>query len=472
MQSLAPYIVPLWSNTDSPQVAWTPLLLSTHTVKLFASIAGLCILSLSALRAQDQVAADTAATTDTPSIEMDSGSDASIAPEETLTPAELAPPTTPDEADSLEQSLYGQQEAQNEATAEPNAQSRNWKFNLHASAGSHYDDNIFISHTGQQSDVISRLTAGGGVTVGDYTDRQNNYFISDYTGIGDLFGRHSYDDAYEQNASAESKLLFGNLTVSGNILFQDLADEDIEIGTRTRRQLYTANGGARYDFSDKAYLEATAQVNVAHYDLYLGSNDERGGLSLNYLPDSNVTVGLGVVGGILNVQGSSSQTYEQILASLQLAATSKFTLKASAGLEDRQVTNDGSLLTPVLDIGCDYKPFEELDINLSAFRHVVNSAYYTDSDYVDTGVGAGVQYAMSARFTSLLSLGYTNSDYRGFTYGISRDDNYFFLRPALRYTASTYCYVELYYFYRNNASTVDTSSFNDTQTGMSVNLTY
>ena len=30
-----------------------------------------------------------------------------LAPEETLTPAELAPPTTPDEADSLEQSLYG-----------------------------------------------------------------------------------------------------------------------------------------------------------------------------------------------------------------------------------------------------------------------------------------------------------------------------------------------------------------------------
>ena len=47
-----------------------------------------------------------------------------------------------------------------------------------------------------------------------------------------------------------------------------------------------------------------------------------------------------------------------------------------------------------------------------------------------------------------------------------------FVRPAFRYTASRYCNVELYYFYRNNASTVRTSAFNDTQVGVSVNFKF
>jgi len=445
-------------------------LLITGKVKLikFPTIASLLAVSiLCSLRtssAQDAAAVD-------PSVNLASGSDAGMQPD---SPSQIAPPTTPDEAAALEQSLYGQDQAIADAAPEPDAQSRPWRFNLHASADSHYDDNIFISSAARQSDLVTRLTAGGGFTLGDYTAKQDNYLISDYTGIGELFGRHGYEDAYEQNASLDSQVRLAHLTLRGAFQFQDLADEDIEIGARTRRQIYTGNFSARYDISDKSYLEATDQVTIANYDLYLDSTDERGGLSFNYLPDPAFTIGIGAMGGILNVQDSGSQTYEQLLASSQVDVTSKFTLKASAGAEDRQFEDAGSITTPVFDLTGDYNPFDGLDLSLTAYRRVLNSAFYSGYDYIGTGVDAAVQYQFSSQFTLLLNGGYENSAYRAITTGaiISRADDYYYVRPALRYTASPWCNVEIYYFYRTDDSNVATSCFYDTQAGATLNFTY
>jgi hypothetical protein len=405
---------------------------------------------------------------------MDSEKDPDSLPSLPSLPAQAGPPTTPDEASALDQSLYGGDEALAEAAPEPTAQSRPWKFNLHASAGAYYDSNIFIAPTNKQSDYVTTVAVGGGLTLGDYTARLNNYLITDYTGTGEFFARHSNQNAFEQNASIEGQLVFAHLTLHGDFEYVDSADGNIDIGARVRSETYTGLGSARYDFSDKTFLLATAQVTISHIDQYVGSNDERGGLSFNFLPDPSVTLGLGVTGGVLNVDDSGSQTYEQLLASVQLAATSKFTLQASAGVEDRQTPTNKGLVTPVFNLSGDYKPFEELDLTLTGYRRVVNSANYIGSDYIATGVTATAQYRLSARFDILLGAGYTNNDYRDVAAGngISRDDNYFFVRPSIRYTASSYCNVELYYFYRDNRSTVGSSSFDETQAGIAVTFTY
>jgi hypothetical protein len=405
---------------------------------------------------------------------MDSDTDSETLPSMPSLPTQAAPPTTPDEASALDQSLYGGDEALAEAAPEPTAQSRPWKFNLHASAGAYYDSNIFIAPTDKQHDFVTTLAVGGGLTLGDYTARLNNYLITDYTGIGEFFARHSALDAFEQNASIEGQLVFAHLTLHGDFEYLDTDDGNIDIGARVRSETYTGLGSARYNFSDKMFLEATAKVMISHFDQYVGSNNEEGGLSFNYLPDPSVTLGLGVTGGVLNVDNSGSQTYEQLLASVQLAATSKFTLQASAGVEDRQTPSNKGLVTPVFNLSGDYKPFEELDLTLTGYRRVVNSANYIGSDYIATGVTATAQYRLSARFDILLGAGYTNDNYRAVAAGsgISRDDNYVYIRPSIRYTASSYCNVELYYFYRNNNSTVGSSSFDETQAGIAVTFTY
>ncbi len=438
-------------------------------MKLLASIAIAGLLAHSALQAQEA-----------PSTDVDTGSDADLSLSSALpsappaTPLQVAAPTTPDEAAALDQTLYGEDQALAEASAEPDAQSRPWKLNLHATATGRYDDNIFISPTGKQHDFITDLSAGGGLTLGDYTARQANYLITDYTGTGDIFERHTYEDAYEQAASLLGQIVTGHLTFKADIEFHDLADEVIDIGTRTRHQIYNGDFSARYDISDKSFLEATAKVTIADYALYLDSNDERGGLSFNYLPDPDVTIGLGATAGILNVEDSSSQTYEQLLASMQVLATGKFTVKADAGVEDRQLENGGSLVTPVFDLTGDYKPFQGFDLSLTGFRRVLNSAYYSGADYISTGLNAEVRYELSARFSVLFDAGFEHTNYRDISTGasISRTDNYYFVRPALRYTASRYCNVELYYFHRDNYSTVITSSFDNTQAGISFNFTY
>ncbi len=421
------------------------------------------LLALGALRAQEL--AD-------PSADADTGVDTDLSTP--ASPAQLAPPTTPDEAAAMDQSLYGDALAETSAPAEPEAQVRPWKVNLHAGADSYYDNNIFISHNGKRSDLVTRLSAGGGLTLGDYTARQYNYLIADYTGIGEIFDRNAYDDAYEQTASLLWKLNFGHLTLTGEFELQDLADEDIDIGTRARRQISTGDFAARYLVSEKTYIEAIARLAMAEYTRYLDSNDELGGLSFNYLPDPDVTVGLGATAGVLNVQDAGSQTYEQLLGSAEFAPGGKFTLKADGGLEARQLQDGGTLVSPVFELTGDYKPFDGLDLSVTGFRRVENSASYTGVDYISTGVSAGIEYQLPSHFTCRLDGGYQHAGYRDVATGatISRTDEYLFVRPSLRYTASRFLNVELYYFRRNNASTVTGSSFEDTQVGMAVNLTF
>ena len=435
--------------------------LNTRAVKSLVLITAASLLASGVARAQDPGAVAL-------SVDMGSGSDSTLAPIGAFAPGEITPPTTPDEADSLNGTLYGAEQALDDAPPGPDAQSRSWKVNFHASAGFYHDDNIASSATDKLSDFVSRFTAGGGVTVGDYTTRKDNYLIADYTGIGEVYDRYASDDAFEQSASIEGQALLGHLTFHGDFEFEDLTDDDIDVGTRTRRQVYTGIGSARCAISDKTYVEATAEFIITHYQFYLGSNDERGGIFFHYLPNPEVTLGLGIKGGVLNVQDSGAQTYEQLLSTLEIAATGKLTLQASAGVEDRQTAGDNGLVTPIFELAADYQAVAGLDLSLAAYRHVVNSAGYAGSDYIATGVTAGARYEFSSRFSVLLDAGYANDHYRG----VSRDDNYVFLRPTLRYTASTYCTVDLYYFYRDNHSTVAASGFNDTQVGVKVTWTY
>jgi outer membrane protein assembly factor BamA len=154
--------------------------------------------------------------------------------------------------------------------------------------------------------------------------------------------------------------------------------------------------------------------------------------------------------------------------------TSKFTVKANAGAEDRQFEDAGSLTTPIFELTGDYKPLDGLDLSLTAYRRVLNSAFYSDYDYIGTGIDAGVQYQFSSQITVLLNGGYENSAYRAITTGagISRTDDYYYVRPAVRYIASSYCNVEIYCFYRRDDSTVATSCFHDIQAGATLNFTY
>jgi hypothetical protein len=271
-----------------------------------------------------------------------------------------------------------------------------------------------------------------------------------------------------------TQLLFGHLKVNADFTFEDATEDNIDIGARIRRKIYTGHAGVRYDISDKTYVEVTGQVTIADYQTYLDSDDERGGVSFNYLLDPSVTLGLGATAGVLHVQDSPSQTYEQLLVTMQVDVTDKFTLSASAGGEDRQTPTQGDLYTPVLDLTADYKPFQELDLSLSAFRRFENSAYYAGSDFISTGVSAAAKYALSERFTLMLQGEYANCDYRDVSTGtgISRNDNYLSIRPAFRYTASSNCSVDLYYFYRDNESTYAGSSFTDTQVGVDFTFTY
>jgi hypothetical protein len=388
-----------------------------------------------------------------------------------------AAPATAEDAAALAQSYDAPDPAEANGNAEPEAQSRPWKVNLHGTVGTRYDSNVFISSSNEKADLISTVSAGGGITLGDYTAKQNNYVIADYAGTEELFARGTAQNAYNQQALLDTKAIFGHLTVSGTFQFSDTADGSIDIGTRARSQITTGEVSARLSLSDKSFVQADAQVTAAHYDLYLGSDDSRAGLSFHYIADPNLTLGVGGMGGVLNVQDGSQQTYEQALGSAQLAVDSLYTLKVAGGVERRQMSganSPNSLVTPVLELAGDYKMLQRLDLSLTAYRRVLNSAYYSSYDYISTGVSAGCRYELNPQVTLMIEGGYQNLAYRDAGSGnlLSRTDDYFFMRPALAYAPSHYWSIEVFYLYRADGSSNAASTFTDTQAGANLNVTF
>lgn len=390
-------------------------------------------------------------------------------------PVPIAPPTTVEEADALTKMLYTEPDA--DATEVPASSegepTRPWKLTLHARVSGIYDDNIYISARHRQADFVSVLSPGLKFAWGDWLAQKGNFVVFDYTLSGLIFADHPSQDTIEQEADADAQWALAHLTFTFHFGFQDLSSPDIDVGNRTRRRLYQTALLNKYDLSEQTSLEANLYNNFSDYETRLSSDESTARFWFDYHPTPKLTFGPGLAVGYLTVEDSPSQTYERILGRVTYAPTDKLSFEADGGLEIRQ-TEDGDRVNPVLNLTGSYLPFEATEFRLSAYRKVETSASLAGENYTSTGVSVEASRTIRASCDLVMSGGYNHSDYQPTIRGRtpSRDDDYFFVRPSVRFAVTSRVNIEIFYLHQENDSTRATSAFRDNQAGARVHLEY
>lgn len=376
-------------------------------------------------------------------------------------------------------------------SAEISAAPRRFHYALRLTIRGVYDDNINVSHTNRISDFITAIEPGIMVGFGDINERQENYVQFVYAPSIFLYADHDEANAVQHLLHLEGQYHFSRLTVrlSQDVQILDGSNLDIATGTdpvhdrvnvdvggRTRVNIYTTNLGGSYYLSGKTFLSSQLGAAIYDYSTLLSSQAMFGNLFINYAYSEKLTFGFGGGGGYNFVdEPTPDQTFQQALARFDYNPSGKIKITASGGVEFRESDgNDNTYVSPVFGLGLDYHPFDGSSVRMDLNRRVNNSAVLTGQDYTTTSITASVRQRLLRRFSVGVTGGYENSDYFSVVNGVQsdRNDDYFFIQPAVDVNVTRFWTVGAYYLRRQNSSSLETYSFHDNQVGIRTSLTF
>ena len=366
---------------------------------------------------------------------------------------------------------------------------RKLRYHVSLTVRSVYDDNINLSQTNRQDDLYTSIEPSIDLGWGQVDE---NFIALTYAPNAFLFANHSENNALQHIVSLTGQYRFPLLTLS---LSQDVQILDgtglntdtgtggsftrtnLDVAGRTKLNVYTTRLNANYSLTGKTFLTAGVGYTVSDYETLISSSVLSGNVYLNYTYSPKLSIGLGAVGGY-NTVGSASQnqTFEQFNARASYELTGKVSASLTAGIEFRQVENSGvqDNGSPVFDGSLFYQPFDGTSVSLSFSRRTQNSATLFGQDFHSTSFTLSARQRFLQRIFFGLTLGYENSEYFSTISGLSstRSDDYYFLQASLDFNITSFWTAGLFYFYREDESTLSTFSFYDNQYGLRTSLTF
>jgi len=356
-----------------------------------------------------------------------------------------------------------------------------------------YDDNINITHTNRIDDYYIAIEPAITIGWGDIVGREGNYIRLDYAPSIFLFVDHDENDAVQHLIHLEGYHRFSRLalTLAQDIAILDGSDitlnasgsttgqiANIDVGGRTRVNIFGTNLGWSYDLTGKTFLSGAFQNILYDYQNSLISSDSfSGSLFINYNYSPKLAVGIGGSGGYNWVDSPTpNQTFEQANVRMTYRATGKITLDASAGVEFRQFEDNGAgdHVSPVYELGATYQPFDGTTLTVRGTRRTMNSAIFAGQDYASTNIVAGARQRLLQRIYIGLTAGYENDDYFSALHGVTanRQDDYYFVEPAVDVMIMRFWTAGAYYLHRQDSSNFTNFSFYDNQVGVRTSLTF
>lgn len=248
---------------------------------------------------------------------------------------------------------------------------------------------------------------------------------------------------------------------------------NLDVGTRSRLNLYNTSLGANYYVSDKVSYDLSGQLSISDYQgALLSSTTLSGSGFFNYSPTGKTTVGAGITAGELFADAPTpDQTFEQGNLRLSYVPSFKLTFSGQIGFELRQSSaRGGTDVTPIFALNAAYSPFDGTSVALSGNRQVQASAVLGGQDYEITGFTLSGSQRFFQRAYVRLSIGYTHTDYRAevnnLTAAGARSDDYFFVQPGLDVTIRDNVTLGVFYSHRASSSTQANRDFQEDQAGL------
>ena len=370
----------------------------------------------------------------------------------------------------------------------PEARRLHYQFTLDLRTA--YDDNILLSETDKIGDFHLRIDPTIALTFGDESGAANVLHFS-YEPDVVLFFNHSEFDAFQHIIRFDAQLNLGRSTLGLSEKADFLNGTDVDRASNTgafvnqvnldvrgqpRQNTFDTQLTASYDLTGKTFLTGGLEWWVNDYTDFISSERVSGNLFVNYTYGPKLTVGLGGSIGQELIDGPTpDQTFEQISLRASYALTGKLLSHASAGVEIRQLGGgQGDNVSPVFDLGIDYTPFDGTIFSLSGWRRITNSASLVGQDFSSTQLTISFRQRILQRFYVSLTGGYENEDYfgtGGFT-SSNREDNYYFIQPAIDFRITHFWYAGGYYLHRQNDSSASNFSFEEAQAGIRTTFTF
>ena len=124
-------------------------------------------------------------------------------------------------------------------------------------------------------------------------------------------------------------------------------------------------------------------------------------------------------------------------------------------------------IRPVYELELNYQPFDGTTLALNGSLRTENSAVLGGQDYYHTSIGISARQRLLQRIYFDLAFGYQHSSYFSTVNGVdaSREDDYFYLQPAVELTITRYASIGAYYLHRQN-NTISLYEFYDNQVGL------
>lgn len=334
-----------------------------------------------------------------------------------------------------------------------------------------YDDNIFISHTNKQSDVIWTIAPSVTIGAGDYREQEANLLTVSYTPSFILFTDHSSNNAVDHDAQFKGQWRPGGWKFDLTQRYENYSGAVVDVGNRVNRQIYTTSLAAQYEVSPRTSVELDAHQAINNYERLNSFNEWVVGPWVDYEVMPLLKAGFGISAGFVDVTPGANQTYQQALLRVGYSLTELVDLRASAGGEVREFQGgQKDRYNPVFTIGATYRPLENTSFKLDAYRRSQTSVITVNNNYTLTGFSAGIRQVLFENYALNLTGGYENSDYTSNVKGgaANRNDNYFFTQIAADWNVLDRLTVGAYYQFRSNDSTDATHSFDNHQAGLNV----
>jgi hypothetical protein len=352
---------------------------------------------------------------------------------------------------------------------------RPWTFSVEAR--SIYDDNIFLGPEGtEQSDVVFLLAPSVTWRSGDIARRYGSYGIVSYTASASFFVDEGDENSLDHSFRADLQRRFGRLSAGIDGRYQRLSGATPELSDRVDRDEAAARLRLAYDIGGRTSIEASGGYSIVDYqDAGLTDYDEwLAEAFIGYQIGGRTRAALGGAVGQLNVDRGESQDFTRALLKVSTDPTGKFTLDAKGGAEFRD-TAAGSETTPVYSLTGEYRPTGRTSVAAVVYREVTASGSIEHENVTRTGASLRVQQRLGQRFTASIEAGCENLDYDSTEAGAvasGRDDDYFFIRPSLRYELSEGRRAEIYYSLRRDDSSLSEFDFKANQAGLALGFDF
>ncbi|HEY1581954.1 MAG TPA: outer membrane beta-barrel protein, partial [Chthoniobacterales bacterium] len=371
---------------------------------------------------------------------------------------------------------------------EESATPRRLRYQVSLAVREVYDDNINLNQNNPKGDLYTVIEPSINLGIGD---ADNNFVNLSYTPDAYIFASHSENDAVQHiialagqyrfpllslDLTQDIQILDGTGLSSPTGTGTDFTRTNLDVAGRTRVNIYTTRINANYSLTGKTFLTGGVSYGLSDYSSLISSSVLSGNFYLNYTYSPKLTIGLGLSSGLNFVDApSQDQTFEQINARASYELTGKVSATVSAGVEFRQISggasDDGS---PVFDGSIFYQPFDGTSLSLTFSRRTQNSATLGSEDFYSTSVIFSARQRFLQRVYVGLTVGYENSIYFSTLGGVAsnRSDDYYFLQGSLDLNLTSYWVAGIFYFHREDDSSLDPFSFYDNQLGVRSSLTF